>query len=131
MGKRHNIKICQLKHSCKTGNCNKGHYTLLHNGSITSPPATNPPAPVYQGLPNNPNDTITSSHFKLSKSFLQILPLITTNGTKIVHTNAILDAGSNATLMRVDIDHILNLRGENKTLEIENALFSSSRFSER
>ena len=126
LGKGHNIKNCQSKHRCKVANCNKRHHTLLHNDNVTPPPATNPPPPVHQGPPDNPNDTVTSNHFKLSKTFLQILPVIITNGTKIVHTNALLDAGSDATLIREDIAHILNLRGENKTLEIGNALLNSS-----
>ena len=87
---------------------------------------TNSPTSVHQGLPNNPNDTVTSNHFKLSKTFLQILALIITNGTKIVHTNALLDAGSDATLIREDIAHILNLRREKKTLEKGNLLLNSS-----
>ena len=69
---------------------------------------------------------IQSLLIKLSKTFLQILPVIITNGTKVVHTNALLDAGSDATLIREDIAHILNLRGKNKTLEIGNVLLNSS-----
>ena len=119
LGKDNNKKHCQSKHRCKVANCNKRHHTSLHNGSVTPPPAANPPPPVHQGQPNNPNDTITSNHFKLSKTFHQILPVIITNDTKIVHTNALLDASSDATLIREDIAHILNLGGEKKTLEIK------------
>ena len=99
LGKGHNIKNCQSKHRCNVANCNKRIIIII---------------------------SITSNHFKLSKTFLQILPVIITNGIKIVHTNALLDAGSDATLIREDIVHILNLRGENKTLEIGNALLNSS-----
>ena len=99
LGKGHDIKNCQSKHRSNVANCNKRIIIII---------------------------SITSNHFKLSKTFLQILPVIITNGTKIVHTNALLDAGSDATLIREDIAHILNLRGENKTLEIGNALLNSS-----
>ena len=60
---------------------------------------TNLPPPVHQAPPSNPNDTVTSNHFKLSETFLQILLVIITSGTKIVHTNALPDAGSNVTLI--------------------------------
>ena len=68
---------------------------------------------------------LTPNHFKLSRKFLEILPVVVSNGTKIVHTNTLLDAGSDATLIREGIAHILNLRGENKTLEIGNTLLNS------
>ena len=126
MGKGHNIKNCQSKHRYKVATCNKRHHTLLYNENVTPPPATNPPPPVHPGRPNNPNDTVTFNNFKLSRTFLQILPVVITNNTKIVHTNAPLDAGSDATLIHEDIAHILNLHGKNKTLETGNAPLNSS-----
>ena len=39
----------------------------------------------------------------------------------IVHTNALLDAGSNVTLLREYIALILKLQDENETLKIGNA----------
>ena len=110
MGKRHNIKNCQSKHRFKVANCNKRHHTLLHNDNVTPPPATNHSPPVHPAPPNNPNDTVTSNHYKLNKTFLQIFPVIITNNTKIVHANALLDAGSDVTLIREDIAQILNLQ---------------------
>ena len=126
LGKDHNIKNCQSKHRCKVANCNKRHHTLLHNDNITPPPAISPLLPVQQAPQSNPNDAVDSNHFDLSKTFLQILPVSITKSTKIVHTNALLGAGSNATLIREDAAHILKLQGENKTSEIENALLNSS-----
>ena len=98
LGKGHNTKNCQSKHRCKVANCNKRHHTLLHNGNITPPLATSSPLPFHQAPQSNPNDAVNSNHFELSKTFLQILPVIITNDTKIVHTNALLDAGSDDTL---------------------------------
>ena len=37
------------------------------------------------------------------KTFLQILPVIISNGKNIIKTNAILDTGSDATLIRQDV----------------------------
>ena len=51
------------------------HHTLLHNGRVTSPAATNPPPPAHQAPPSYLNDTITPIRFKLIKTFLQILSL--------------------------------------------------------
>ena len=109
MGKGCDIKNCQSKHRCKVANCNKRHQTLLHNNNVTPPPATNSPQLVHPEPPNNPIDTVTSNHFKLSKTFLQILAVIIRNDTKIVHTNAILGPGSDTTLIREHNAHILNL----------------------
>ena len=55
--------------------------------------------PVHQAPPNNPNDTVTFNHFKSSKTFLQTLPVGITNSTETVHTNVLLDSGSDATMM--------------------------------
>ena len=48
------------------------------------------------------------------------------NSTTIVHINALLDAGSNVTLLRENIAHILKLQDENETLKIGNARINSS-----
>ena len=125
MGKGHNIKNRQSKHRCKVANCSKRHHTLLHNDNIP-PLATSSSLPVHQAQQSNPSDTVNSNHFELSKTFLQILPITITNGTKIVNTNALLDAGSDATLIREDVAHIRKSQGEKKTLEIGNALLYSS-----
>ena len=77
-------------------------------------------------MSSNPNDTVTSNHFKLSKTFLQILPVYISSGTKIVATNALLDTGSIPTLIHEDFAKILNLQHKNKTLEIGNAVVKSS-----
>ena len=68
---------------------------------------------------------LTPSHLKLSRKFLEILPAVVSSGTKIVHTITLLDAGSDAILIREGIAHILNLWGENKTLEIGSTLLNS------
>ena len=52
---------------------------------------------------------LTPSHLKLSRKFLEILPAVVSSGTKIVHTITLLDAGSDAILIREGIAHILNL----------------------
>ena len=48
--------------------------------------------------------------------------VIITNGTKIVDTNALLDAGFDATLICKGVAHMLNLWGKNNTLGIGNVL---------
>ena len=98
LGKGHSIKNCQSQLRCKVANCNKRHHTLLHNDNITPPPATSPPLLVHPAPQSNPNNAVNSNDFKLSKIFLHILPITITNGTKIVHTNALFDAGPHATL---------------------------------
>ena len=63
------IYKCQSKHRCKVVNW------LLHNQNFTPPQATNPSPTVHEAPLGNPNETVTSSHFKLSKLFLQLLDI--------------------------------------------------------
>ena len=99
---------------------------MLDNKDVAPSSSTQFPPLVHQALSSNPNDTVTSNHFKLSKTFLQISPVYISSGTKIVATNALLDTGSTTTLIQEDFAEILNLQHKNKTLEIGNAVLKSS-----
>lgn len=129
MAKGHNIKNCQSKHRCKVENCNKRHHTLLHNSNFVPTPPTIPLQPPEQVQQQIRDNNIVSNHFNSSKTFLQILPVTISNGSTSLHTNALLDPGSDATLVRQDISNLLNLHGESKMLSIGNALLNSSTVS--
>jgi len=55
-------------------------------------------------------------------TYLQILPVILTNGDKVVRTNALLDSGSDSTLLRADIAAKLNLKASPIDVEFNNAI---------
>ena len=112
MGKGHNIRNCQSKHRCK-------------DVPLLTLPANLPP-PGSQAQQHVQSNNICANNFKLNKTFLQILPVTITNGSTSIHTNALLDAGSDATLIRKDIANSLNLHGEKKTFSVGNALLNSS-----
>ena len=59
-------------------------------------------------------------------TFLQIIPISILNGTKYIKTNALLDTGSDATLLKGDIAKILGLNGDYKNLRITNAISKTS-----
>ena len=61
-------------------------------------------------------------------TFLQIIPITISNGTKYVKTNALLDKGSDATFLKSDIAKKLGLNGVYKTLRITNAVSKTSEF---
>ena len=56
-------------------------------------------------------------------TFLQIIPITISNGTKYVKTNALLYTGSDATFLKSDIEKTLRLNGEN--LRITNLRFQN------
>ena len=58
--------------------------------------------------------------------FLQIIPIIISNGTKYIKTNALLDTGSDATLLKSDIAKKLGLNSDYKNLRITNAISKTS-----
>ena len=59
-------------------------------------------------------------------TYLQVLPIVLVNGSKRIPTNAILDSGSDSTLIREDVAAKLNLQGKNADLQITNVLTDST-----
>ena len=67
----------------------------------------------------------------MSQTYLQIVPVILTNSRRDieVHTNALLDTGSDTTLIRKDIADKLKLNGIRRTLNISNAVTNIRKIS--
>ena len=59
-------------------------------------------------------------------TFLKIIPITTLDGTKYIKRNALLDIGSDATLLKSDIAKKLELNGDHKNLRITNAISKTS-----
>ena len=95
---------------CKRDNYGQLHHTLLHE---TSP---NPLSAIEQATIN--------SHSVKSHTFLQIIPVTISNGSRTVTTNAFVDSGSDLTLIIKGLAEKLNLDGASKTLKICNVLNS-------
>ena len=114
----HLINKCKSKISCKVDCCKKHHHTILHP---LSPPATNPPTT------NITTDTEVHSQnvidqCRTNRAYLQIVLVKLMNKDIVVETNALLDTGSDTTLLRSDIATKLQLKGEDRKLNISSAL---------
>ena len=108
LSKSHFIQNCNSHFRCKIDNCGQLHHTLLHE---TSP---NPPSTIEQATIN--------SHSVNPHTFLQIITITISNGSRTVTTNAFLASGSDTTLISKDLAEKLNLNGATKTLKIRNVL---------
>ena len=60
-------------------------------------------------------------------TFLQVIPVILSNGPLSVETNALLDCGSDTTLLRKDMAKRLNLEGNQQQLTAPSALSKSDK----
>ena len=85
-------------------------------------------------LPTNPlttnitTDTEVHSQnaidqYRTNRAYLQVVPIKLMNKDIVVETIALLDAGSDTTLLRSDIAAKLQLKGEDRKLKINSALF--------
>ena len=60
------------------------------------------------------------------KTFFQIVPVIISNGNRFIRTNALLDTGSDTTLLKPEFATKLGLRGRTKRLIVTNALLKTT-----
>ena len=79
--------------------------------------------PITNPSEENIQKHVLSSAFKNSV-FLQIIPVILKSGETCIRTNALLDTGSDATLVRSDIANYLKLDGITQNLKIANAVLN-------
>ena len=110
LSKSHFVQNCNSHFRCKIDNCKQLHHTLLHE---TSP---NPPSTI--------NKATINSHSVKPHAFLQIIPVIISNGSRTFTTNAFLDSGSYSTLISKGLAENLNLNGVTKALKIRNVVNS-------
>ena len=91
LSKSHHVCSCKSEHNCRT--CNKRHHSLLHHESES-------PADTNTVVNNNQISNIPQ---KANKTYLQVMPVDTTMNGKTFKANALLDAGSHATLITKDL----------------------------
>ena len=118
----HMINTCKFKRHCQVDNCQKRHHTLLHSEEMLVP---NSPDQIDSNI-NNIFERKT-----LSQTYLQIVLVTLTNSRRDmeVHTNALLDTGSDTTLIRKDIADKLKLNGIRRTMNMSNAVTNTRMIS--
>ena len=116
------INTCKFKRHCQVDNCQKRHHTLLHSEEMLVPSS---PDQIDSNI-NNIFERKT-----LSQTYLQIILVTLTNSKRDieVHTNALLDTGSDTTLIRKDIADKLKLNGIRRTMNISNAVTNTRKIS--
>ena len=117
------IKGCASTTKCRINSCNKKHDTLLHDPSFKPVNLSNPVNPITKPSEESIQNNVLSSAFTNS-AFLQIIPVILKSGETCIRTNALLDTGSDATLVRSDIANYLKLDGVTQNLKIANAVLN-------
>ena len=136
----HMINNCKSKVSCRVDNFKKRHHTLLHpvnEGNDSNSPSND----TTQNYQTNQH-TIIGLNLQTSKShqqseaavntklgakhtFLQLIPVKLSNGHIFMESNALLEFGSDTTLLRKDIAESLNLKRKQERLSVTSALSRS------
>ena len=108
LSNNHQIKTCQSRLSCKV--CNGRHHTLLHvnKGEDTKH------SKIGYGSTHHTTEE--------ERVFLQVIPVTISHGEIRIETNALLDCGSDTTLIKRNLSEKLNLQGKSRHLEISNVL---------
>ena len=116
------INTCKSKRHCKIENCQKRYHTLLHSEEM---PVPNNPDQIDSNINNIIEKEI------LSQTYLKIVSETLTNSRRDieVHTNALLDTGSDTTLIRKDIADKLKLNRIRRTINISNAVTNTRKMS--
>lgn len=129
--KSHTSFQCQSKMRCKVNGCDRKHATLLHDAfvkqNVSSVPEQTPPCDPSVNLVNDqvsePHkvDAYVSTTTRPTTVYLQTLPvrLHTPNG-RVVDTHALLDSGSQTTLIDRQFAADIGLNGPKVMLEIGN-----------
>ena len=115
---------------CRIDGYNKCHHTLLHNTKhMNENKDANKKAAVNeQENENKIQSSLMDNHNSFDNKFtlLQIIPVILSNGIKNIETNALLDSGSDVTLISREVLSKLELHGVEKKQNITNTLSKAS-----
>ena len=124
----HGVKDCSSQHVCFATGCCKKHHTSLHDSfrkppSDRRPPNNNSNATPQQDSSNDENRE-TEEHVgykqnKASRVFLKVVPVeVTGPDNKRISTYALLDGGSQCTLIRSRLANQLGLKGKQQPLRL-------------
>ena len=124
LAKNHYIKDCVSEFRCRVDGCNFKHHIMLHDGNRENKSVRNnyPVPPVANTININ-------SLRENTNTYLQVVPVIISNGVKSLCANALLDSGSDSTFISHDLANSLHLRGTNHSLEISNAISATTKLT--
>lgn len=109
-GRNHAPEGCTLKRPCKT--CKEQHLTILHDSvqqtRTTVNMVTTPSVKVYLDRPNRPQQVM-----------LKVVKVILRNGDQAMETYAVLDDGSERSIILPQAVQHLNLSGQPETLHLQ------------
>ena len=123
LSKGRKIKDCASTIRCRIDSCNKSITLCYMNPCFKPVNLSNPVNPITNPSEENIQNHVLSSAFTDS-AFLQIIPVILKSGETCIRTNALLDTGSDATLVRSGIANYLKLDGVTQNLKIANAVLN-------
>ncbi|XP_066927410.1 uncharacterized protein [Clytia hemisphaerica] len=126
----HQQRDCSSKYTCLIDGCKQKHHTSLHNffsKRSNQRPNTNPspnPSPDHNEVSEQqPQGTSLTStvHTTMNRGrvFLQVVPIkVTSSSGNRIKTYALLDGGSQCTILRKDFCQILKLQGDLKQIDL-------------
>ena len=106
MSPKHSVKDCKSRVCCR--HCKKRHHSSLHD-------------PNYADSNDTPEVKANYGKSNLY-TYLQVIPITVSNGEKSIEVNALLDTGSDTTLIKSSLASKLNLSGKSQTMRISNVL---------
>ena len=119
LGRDHFSRSCKKETTCLTEECGKRHHTLLHGAEMVAKRS-----PGEQGT-NRFNIFVGSCLWSASKSvLLSIVPIVVKSNGKECFTFALLDPGSEATILTDRLAAKLGLQG--RTLKVKFGTFCRS-----
>ena len=118
LSKGHLLESCISKFNCRKDGCSQKHHTLLHKDQTVENVVSNK-------IQISHNETISPN------TYLQIIPVIVSNRSKSIRTNALLDTGSDSTFVTSDISQKLNLQGKTQQISLCNVLSNKDTFNSK
>ena len=113
LSKSHQVSNCKSEHNCRT--CNERLHSWLHHESKS---------PVDTKAVVN-NNEITNIPQKANKTYMEVIPVDVAMNGKTFKANALLDAGSDATLIIEGLADKLCLKGPKQNIHFVNTITSS------
>ena len=115
LSNKHIVKECKSKFSCLKGSCNKRHHSLIH-----------------EEVDEKKEEKVITNHVSQQenseeKTFLQVINVYASNGKTSILTTALLDSGSDSTLISSSLANKLNLQGKTKDISLTNVLSMSNK----
>ncbi|XP_066912482.1 uncharacterized protein, partial [Clytia hemisphaerica] len=113
---KHSVRECKSKVSCR--HCKKRHHSSLHDPNFVDS--------------NDTPEVIESNYGKSNvHTYLQVIPIAVSNGEIKIKVNALLDTGSDTTLIKSSLASKLNLSGKSQTMRISNVLTKKQSFKSK